>query len=81
MGHDVSSEPQEQAGHVSICKGEVCVVNLPLLNIPLDHIVLDELHLLLCITDVLLCNIIMMMVKFDCSAPATNPLQNLINTV
>ena len=35
-----------------------CVLPL-LVNIPLDHIVLDELHLLLCIMDVLIRNLIL----------------------
>lgn len=39
-------------------KREYCCVNQPLFNIQLDHVVLDELHLLLCITDVLLSNLL-----------------------
>ena len=57
------------------------VKNPPLLNIALDHVLLDELHLLLCITDVLLRNIIMMMVKFDRNGPSTNHLQSLVKAV
>ena len=57
------------------------VKNPPLLNIELDHVLLDELHLLLRITDVLLCNIIMMMVKFDQNGPSTNHLQSLVKAV
>ena len=35
-------------------KGEYCNDRKPLLNVELNHIVLDELHLLLCVTDVLI---------------------------
>ena len=63
------------AGHVSISKEKIGVVNLPLLNNPLHHLVLTAYHR--CVAH----NIIMMMVKFDCSGPATNHLQNLIDAV
>ena len=60
---------------------KIGVKNPPLLNIELDHVLLDELHLLLRITDVLLRNIIMMMVKFDRNGPSTNHLQSLVKAV
>ena len=60
---------------LDISKEKIGVVNLPLLNNPLHHLVLTAYHR--CVAH----NIIMMMVKFDCSGPATNHLQNLIDAV
>ena len=74
MEHDIPTEPLHGcAFHQSLNRPATLhsatekfgVKNPPLLNIALDHVVLDELHLLLRITDVLLHNIMMMMVKFD----------------
>lgn len=56
-------------------KEKIAVVTLPLLNNPLHHLVLTAYHR--CVAR----NIIMMTVKFDCSGPATNHLQNLIDAV
>lgn len=44
---------------------EFCCINQPLLNIPLHRIVLNELHLLLRITDVLVCNLIEDAMEWD----------------
>ena len=57
---------QEIKQFASKSKGEnYCCVHQPLINIPLDHIILDELHLMLCVTDVLISNLIEDVVQWD----------------
>lgn len=46
-------------------KGDYCCVKEPLLNIDLDHAIVDELHLLLCVMDVMLDNIITEVIDWD----------------
>ena len=78
MGQVVYNEPRGrvplQAMSLS-AKEKIGVVNLPLLNNPLHHLVLTAYHR--CVAR----NIIMRTVKFDCSGPATNHVQNLIDAV
>ena len=49
---------QEVIKYVSNNKKEYGCVEKPLFNIALDHVIPDELHLLLCITDVMLTNLL-----------------------
>ena len=42
-----------------------CSIHEPLLSITLDHIIADELHLLLCVSDVLLKNVIWEVMDWD----------------
>ena len=90
MEHDIPTEPLQGCAFHPVLNRHATlhaatekfgVKNPPLLNIALDHVLLDELHLLLHITDVLLRNIIMMMVKFDRNGPSTNHLQSLVKAV
>ena len=62
----------------------------PLIAIDPDHIVLDELHLLLRILDILICNLIFAMVRLDIhdsqqgsrsSSASTTHLQQLVSTI
>ena len=43
-------------------------MNMPLLKIPVDHYAIDELHLFLCIFDVLMSNIISLALLMDRTA-------------
>ena len=46
-------------------KGDFCCAKEPLLNIELDHFIVDELHLLVCVMDILLDNFITKVIDWD----------------